>query len=183
MCEWLKFGATDQNHQLIDTITHVFNKVIHGSYPTNWAASAIVPVPKGKGVKTDMDNYRGIAVGSVFGKIFSLCLLHRLDEWAEYYDLRAQGQFGFRKERGTSEATFTLNTIIDGYKSNHKSIYVAFVDFRKAYDCINREALWNCLSKLGVSDSFLKILRSMYTSVSMRVRMNGKLGEEFISMI
>lgn len=182
-CEWVRYGAYDERSPLVVSLTSVFNKVLTGAYPIQWAASALVPVPKGKGVSTDRDNYRGIAVGSAFGKIFSLCLLDRLDDWAEQFELRAEGQYGFRKERGTIEASFVLNTLIDEYRNIKRPLYVAFVDFRKAYDGISRDALWECLSRLGVCDSYLRVLKAMYDIVALRVRSNGNMGPEFSSRV
>ena len=93
-----------------------------------------MPVPKAKGCQQDKDNYRGIAVSNAIGKIFSLSIMHRLDDWAEYCGMRAAGQFGFRKERSTSDASFLLNHLIDQHRARGQPLYVAFIDFKKAYD-------------------------------------------------
>ena len=62
-------------------------------------------------------------------------------------------------------------------------MYVAFVDFRKAYDCINRDILWSCLKHMGVTESALSLIRSMYDCVAFRIRIQGALGPIFYSSI
>ncbi len=148
-------------------MTNLFNLVWKTSHRSQWAAAALVPVPKSKGSVYDKDNYRGIAVSNSMGKIFSLSMLHRLDEWAEEFKLRAAGQYGFRSGRGTADASFILNHILDRYRDTRKALYVAFVDFKKAYDWVNRDLLWDCLARLGVRDLYLSISVSLDLCITM----------------
>ena len=171
----------DFDEGFTSALTSIFNRVIVEGYPAHWASSALAPVPKPKGNPNNKDDYRGIAVGNSISKIFSLCLLNRLDTWAEENGIRAAGQSGFRMKRGTADATFTLNHLGDKYHSHRKPLYVAFVDFKKAYDWVDRSLLWECLNKLGVHGDCLKALKSMYADVSLQVRINGQLGSPFSS--
>jgi hypothetical protein len=173
--------SCESDEGFTSALTTIFNRVLEEGYPKHWASSALAPVPKPKGNPNNKDDYRGIAVGNSISKIFSLCLLNRLDQWAEGNKLRAAGQSGFRLKRGTTDATFVLNYLIDKYDSNMKPLFVAFVDFKKAYDWIDRGLLWDCLSKLGVHGTCLEALKSMYNDVSLRVRINGQLGSQFNS--
>ena len=77
-------------------------------------------------------------------------LLYRLDDWAEKYGVRAKGQFGVRKGRGTKDATLVLQHVEETYGQNRSPVYTAFVDFKKAYDSVDRGVLWHCLEQLGV---------------------------------
>ena len=94
-----------------------------------------------------MQERRGAVVGPVLAKLYSLVLLGRLDEWAERYGVRAKGQFGFRHGRGTDDGAFVLNHVIEAYTSRGKPVYAVLVDFRKAYDSVDRPTL--CLEQLG----------------------------------
>jgi hypothetical protein len=60
-------------------------------------------------------------------------MLHRLDAWADEFNLRAAGQYGFRNGRGTADESFILNHLVDKYREKEKTLFVAFVDFKKAY--------------------------------------------------
>ena len=83
----------------------------------------------------------------------------------------AEEQSSFRTGHSTIDNMFVLYAIIQRYllKKSGK-VYVCFVDFRKAFDTINRSVLWNVLRKSGVGGKMLRILQSMYISVRSCVR-------------
>jgi hypothetical protein len=176
-------NKTAKKYILADHITHLFNAVMKLGYPSSWAKGAIAPVPKSKGSLDNQDDYRGITVGIALSKLYSMVLLHRMDRWAEANNMRARGQAGFRHGRGTPDNAVVLNHIIDKYRKQGKAVYAGFIDFRKAYDCIKRPLLWECLQSLGVHGCFLDSLRSMYENVQMCVRVDGNVGECFGSEI
>jgi sorting nexin-29 len=126
-----------------------------------------------------MDDYRGIAVGQSIAKLFSITLLRRIDAWAELNCRRACGQAGFRKGRGTSDNAFILTHIIDKYAHCEKPLYIAFIDFRKAYDSVDRSVLWAALAEHGLHGPVLETLKAMYSDVRMAVRLAGEVGELF----
>lgn len=177
---WVEGGGGPAGNVLVQPVVHLFNRVIQEGYPEGWRVGAICPVPKKAGA-TEMDQHRGIVVGPVLAKLYSLVLLGRLDEWAERYGVRAKAQFGFRRGRGTDDGAFVLNHVIEAYRSRGKPVYAVLVDFRKAYDSVDRPTLWRCLEQLGVQGSMLRTLRDMYCRVQLRVRAAGSLGEVFES--
>jgi exonuclease III len=181
--ESINDGKTSKSNILIKQITHVFNMVLEKGYPKRWAIGNIVPVPKSKGNPDVQDDYRGITVGSSIAKLYSIAMLQRMDKWAEVNNLRAKGQAGFRSGRGTPDNAFILNHIIEKYRSQKKLVYAAFIDFRKAYDCISRPLLWQCMRSFGLHGSFLNSLISMYENVQICVRVDGELGDCFNSEI
>ena len=132
-----------------------------------------------KGSVSNLDDHRGIAVGSALAKLYSIILLKRLDKWAEGNGMRAKGQAGFRNGRGTLDNAFVLNHLIEKYRAKKKPLYAAFIDFRKAYDSIDRSRLWDCLRGMGINGRILDSLMEMYREVTMAVRVRGELGPEF----
>ena len=108
---WVEGGGGPAGNVLVQPVVHLFNRVIQEGYPEGWRLGAICPVPKKAGA-TEMDEHRGIVVGPVLAKLYSLVLLGRLDEWAERYGVRAKAQFGFRRGRGTDDGAFVLNHVI-----------------------------------------------------------------------
>jgi hypothetical protein len=186
--EFLKYATRDvhcddgkciRQFVLAPMLTRLFNLVLQGSYPEDWATCALAPVPKPKGDPTVRDNHRGIAIGPALGKLYSLVLLNRLDAWAERSGLRAAGQAGFRKGRATIDNVFILQHIIERYAAQNKAVYCAFIDFRKAYDCVDRGLLWRALQAAGLQGPMFNTLMGMYDKVCMQVRLGGKLGERF----
>jgi hypothetical protein len=170
-----------RDYAMLPYLTTLFNMVLRGAYPDKWGTAALVPVPKPKGDASTFDGYRGIAVGPTISKIYSMLLLNRLDGWAEKNNLRANGQAGFRQGRGTTDNVFVLRHILDKHKWQKRAVHAAFIDFRKAYDCVDRELLWRCLEGLGLHGDMLSTLRNMYSHTCLQVRLHGCLGEPFPS--
>jgi hypothetical protein len=94
----------------IDVITQPLCNLFYfvydnGVYPVAWSNCIVVPVPK-KSDTTEAGNYRGIAITSNLGKIFSIVLNSRLLKWAENTNILCDNQFGFRKNRSTVDCIF-----------------------------------------------------------------------------
>jgi hypothetical protein len=83
-----------------------------GVYPESWTKGILVPVPK-KGDLSNVDNYRGIMLTSIFSKIFSYLLDNRARKFAEENNILTDCQFGFRQKRSTIDCIFVLQTLID----------------------------------------------------------------------
>lgn len=78
----------------------------------------------------------------------------------------AEEQIGFCKGCIPSDHVLTLKTLIDKAFKSSKRLYACFVDLRKAYDTVNRIALFLKLSSLNISGNFFNILKDMYREVS-----------------
>ena len=164
---------------IVPGLTALFNTFLTDKFPGELSVNALVPVPKGKGDPSVHDNYRGIAVGSAISKLFSMVLTARADAWAEAQGHRAMGQFGFRHGKSTIGAAFALRHVIDFHKLQCKPLYCAFIDFRKAYDSVDRETLWKCLTSMGIKGNFLRCIQEMYAEVGMQVRIGGNMSRSF----
>ena len=167
------------DNALLPEITRVMNLVFTGPYPQEWAVSALTAIPKPKGDLSNMDDYRGIAVGNALAKLYSTLLMQRMDAWAESHKHRAKGQAGFRRDRSAADNIFVLQHSIERARAHNQVVYCAFIDFQKAYDSVNRDLLWPALHSLGVHGAFLRGLQHMYANVEMRVKLEGRLGKAF----
>src|SRR5215469_7245507 len=112
-----------------------------------WKESIIVPIYK-KGDKTDCNNYRGISVLPTTYKTLSNILLSRLIPYAE--EVTGYHQCGFRRNRSTTDHTFCIRQILEKKWEYNESVHHLFIDFKKAYDSVRREVLYNILIKFGV---------------------------------
>ena len=179
--EWADLGGGQKikSWALAARFARLFTRVFTEGYPKAWGTCALTPVPKPKGNPTCRDDYRGIAVSGALSKLYSLVLLNRLDPWAEAAGVRAVGQSGFRQGRGAMDNAIVLQHLCEKYKGAGLPLYAAFIDFRKAYDCVDRNLLWHALRQLGVQGRMLAALQSMYGGVEMRVRAGGGLGQPF----
>ena len=124
-------------------------------------------------------SYRGITLTSAVYKLFYTILNNRLSKWENEHSVLADNQNGFRKHRSTTDHVISLTSIIETRKLYKKNTFVAFIDFTKAYDSINRGILFTKLSDLGISGLMYKALLAIYANVRCAVRINGSLTEWF----
>jgi len=155
-----------------ECILILFNSIMDtGEYPETWNTALLQPIFKNKGDRNSPDNYRGISLLPAISKLFCKILNSRLSEWAEKHNKISKLQAGFRRGFATTDNIFVLDTLVRKALSRKRGhLYCSFVDFEKAFDSINREALWQKLSKLGVSRKILNVLQSMYREVNFCVR-------------
>ena len=161
-------------------LTLLFNKMYIDKYfPEVWGTSLLIPIHK-KGSVESPDNYRGIALLPIFSKIFVNVLYNRLSEWVERNDIICMEQGGFRKAFSTCDSIFILNACIEKYVRKTKGrFYCAFVDFTKAFDSINRNALWTKLQNIGVPTNMIIMLMSIYNKLEARVLTKNGCTESF----
>ena len=82
----------------------------------------------------------------------------------------ADVQAGFRKGRGTRDQIANIHWIIKKAREFQKNIYVSFIDYTKAFDCVDHNKLWKILREMGISDNLICLLRSPYAGQEATVR-------------
>ena len=151
---------------------------LDGAFPISWNTQIIHPIFK-DGDEMDCNNYRGISVAPVLAKLYAMVLEARISRWAESNDVRAACQAGFRSKYRTTDHLFTLQTIIDKATAHKITLYCCFVDFKKAFDSVPRELLWQRISEAGIHGTMLSALKSMYVGVNARVSTPEGLTDSF----
>ncbi len=147
-----------------------------GEVPKDWGESVMVPLLK-KGDPTNCDNYRGIALLSICGKVLTRIIADRIQKG--YNDQMMEAQCGFRGGRSTTDQMFTLRQVVERRREYGLRSYVAFVDLKKAYDSVPRKLLFKVLRAEGIPEVMVRILESLYSRTTGRVRVKGMLGTEF----
>jgi hypothetical protein len=142
-----------------------------GIYPEQWTESVILPLFK-KGDVNNPGNYRGISLCDVSSKVYGIIINKRLQEWVTENNSTGEYQAGFKKGYSTIDHLFTLLACVEKQFSHNRKLYVAFIDFEKCFDSINRNLLWPILLKNDIRGKLFKCIRSMYTCVKARVRCN-----------
>jgi hypothetical protein len=79
----------------------------------------------------------------------------RLNNWAEERGLRARGQADFRKDFRTTDNLYILRALIEQSIHKRKKVYCCFVDFRKAFDTMPHDRLWQVLAEMGIMGHFM----------------------------
>ena len=160
----------------------LFNDIFNsGIYPEDWGESILCPIYK-NGNKTSPENYRGISLISSLCKIFNGILTKRLQSLCDDNQVIDESQAGFRKNYSTIDNIFSLQSVVQKYLSREGGrFYCIFIDFRRAFDSINHEKLWDSLKRKGINSEgkFIKIFQSMYRKLKSCVKVNEGLTEYF----
>ena len=141
-----------------------------GIIPSLWSKCIISPIPKSSTTDPrDPLSYRGIALASSMYKLYCFILNNRISSWCEANGKIVDEQNGFRKNRSTIDHVSTLTSIVDTRKKLKQSTFCAFIDFRKAYDCINRNLLWSKLENIGIGGKLFSAVKSRQSGSTLRV--------------
>ena len=145
---------------MIPLYIKLFNKVLDtGEIPDDWLTGMIIPIYKNKGSKEDANNYRGITLLSCVGKLFTAILNQRLTEFCDNNLILKEIQAGFRKGYSTSDNIYVFKNILDLFRFKKKKLFCCFVDYKKAFDSIWREALWYKLTRLSIQGKILNVIK------------------------
>ena len=94
----------------------------------------------------------------------------------------------FRKGRGTRDQIANIHWIIKKAIEFQKNIYFCFIDYAKAFDCVDHNKLWKILKEMGIPNHLTCLLRNLYagqeeTELDMEPKAGSKLGKEYIKAI
>ena len=115
-----------------------------------------------------MLNYRTIALISHASKVMLKMLQARLQQYVnrELPDV----QTGFRRGRGTRDQIANIRWIMEKAREFQKNIYFCFVDYAKAFDCVDHNKLWKIQKEMGIPDHLTCLLRKLYAGQEATVR-------------
>ena len=132
-------------------------------WPQDWKRSVFIPIPK-KGNLKECSNYRTIALISHASKVMLKTLQARLQQYVnrELPDVQA----GFRKGRGTRNQIAIICWIIKKAREFQKNIYFCFIDYAKAFDCVDHNKLEHSERDGNTKPSYLTSEKSVYRSRS-----------------
>ena len=183
-----KAGGVDEipleslaNKTAVSTLKKLFNCCYDtGIIPSDWEKSIINPIPKDLSKdQRDPMNYRGISLTCSTYKLYCSVLLSRLQTWIDEQDILSDEQNGFRKGRSCMDHIISLISVAQTRITSGADVFAGFVDFSKAFDCVNRQKLWKKLINQGLSTKFVNALCALYKNVQSSVRVNGQLSEWF----
>ena len=113
-------------------------------------------------------SYRTIALISHASKVMHKILQARLQQYGnhEIPDVQA----GFRKGRGARDQIANIRWIMEKAREFQKNIYFCFIDYAKAFDCVDHNKLWKILKEMGIPDHLTYLLRNLYAGQEATVR-------------
>jgi sorting nexin-29 len=121
-----------------------------------WKESIVVPIHK-KGDKTHCSNYRGISLLSISYKILSNILLARLTPYAD--EIIGDNQCGFRRNRSTTDQIYYIRQILEKKWEYNGTVHQLFINFKKAYDSVRREVLYNILFEFRILKKLVRLIQ------------------------
>ena len=128
-------------------------------WPKDWKMSVFIPIPKKSNAK-EYSNYHTITLISQASKVMLKILQARLQQYVDHElpDVQA----GFRKGRGTRDQIANIRWIMEKAREFQKNIYFCFIDYTKAFDCVEHNKLWKILKEMGIPDHLTGLLRNLY---------------------
>jgi len=157
------------------------NKVWRGGgWPEKWKEGIISPIVK-KGEGEKVEDYRGVTLMTSAYKIYAAVLAGRIREEVEEKDILTANQTGFRKGMGTVDSIFTLNYLINRQLIKKGGKLVAlFVDFKAAFDSVDRGVLVETMRERGVREGLVRRVEELLRETKCRVKgRRGGGGEQF----
>ena len=131
-----------------------------GQVPQDMRNAKIITLYKNKGDRSDCNNYRGISLLSIVGKVFARVVLMRLQVLAER--VYPESQCGFRAGRLTLDMIFSVRQLQEKCREQQMPLYIAFIDLTKAFDLVSRKGLFQLLKKIGCPPQLLSITASFH---------------------
>ena len=155
----------------------LYNRVFSDRYPIQWQNQLLFPHPK-KGHKPADPQLRGIAIGALLSRLYDKILNKRFKNW--YVPNKEQA--GFREFMGCLLQIFVIYLLMELARSRGCEIYVAFMDYEKAFDYLNRKRLMEKLCLQGAGSRFVQAIHSMYQRTAYIPKVsNTRLGEQILT--
>ena len=142
----------------------------------DWSKGVSIVLGK-KGDTSHSSNNRGITWRSTTSRFQQIILLKRLGDGLE--KLLRENQCGFRQNRSCIDQIYSLRCIIHQCIEFNIPLYINFVDFKAAFDSIDRQFIWRSLQHYGLPEKYIRIMKAFFSHTVSAVRVNGELTDWF----
>jgi len=150
---------------------------IYGDIPEEWRTAIVIPIHR-KGGRNNPDNYRYIGLLNTGYKMYSKIIAKRLTVIAEVLLLEEQN--GLRKGRSCMNCISSASQLIEKHREFNIPTYIAFIDFKKAFDSVDRDKLWTIMLSKGIPAHLITIIQSVYMENIIRVNAGNGISEDSI---
>ena len=173
--EMLKAGGEAMIHGLHAVLCAVWRS---GTIPPDWKRGLVVPIWKGKGCRQDCNNYRGITLLSVPGKVLAHLLLMRVR--SQMLKCQRPEQSGFTPGKSTTDRILALRVLVERRLEFQQGLLAAYVDLKKAFDSVHRETLWDLLRLRGIPARIIDLMAGLYSGTDSAVKCGGASPAHFL---
>jgi sorting nexin-29 len=175
--ELIKYGGRklwNRIHQLIKIIWET------EQMPKEWGIAIRCLIYK-QGDKLECHNYCGITLLNVTYKIFTNLLTRYTETYVD--EILGEYQCGFQKGRSTTDQIFCLRMILEKACEYKVDIHQLYIDYKQAYDTINRAELVEIMKEFEISMKLVRLVRMTLTNTNSKVKIQGKLSLSFETTI
>ena len=156
-------------------ITDIANYVYDSeNIPDEMIESIFIALPKKPGT-IDCIGHRTISLMSHESKIILRVMLNR--NKSAIREKLSDEQYGYKPGKGTRNVIFRLRATIDKCIEKQKELYICFIDYVKAFDCVKHDKLLDFIESLDIDGKDLTLIRSLYYDQKAAIRIMGDLGE------
>ncbi|KAK0424256.1 hypothetical protein QR680_008579 [Steinernema hermaphroditum] len=164
--EMLKTGS----HVLLPWLTKLFNMCLRTcSIPQKMADSSTILLHK-KGDPLELKNYRPISLLSAIYKLLTKVLTKRIERILDA--AQPVEQAGFRKNFSTIDHLQAINQLVERSREYRLPLFIVFVDYEKAFDTVELNAVWSAVQQQGVPGQITKLLQKIYQEATSPVNIN-----------
>ena len=132
-------------------------------------------LPKTK--KPEIKEHRPIAVTNWSSKIFCTFIREKMEIHLETWGVRYEEQYGFTEGGRIEQCLFTVNYVtnrtFESQKKKHKYLYLAMIDFSKAYDSIDRKRMIETMKEYNINIRIIEMIVQMYSQDSTTIKLGG----------
>jgi hypothetical protein len=154
--ELIKWLGMDNRRMLLATINHWWETE---TSPDDLYHARVATIYK-KGETCKAENYRPISLLGGFYKIYMMLIRKRIQ--TEVEDIVSQAQYGFRPAKSTAQAIYIIRRIQDYAEKTGGALYMTLLDWEKAFDKVDHDALGQALQRMGIDDKIINALRDGY---------------------
>ncbi|CAD6191521.1 unnamed protein product [Caenorhabditis auriculariae] len=162
--ELLKSGGDALNNLLAK---HFSTYLKEASIPVQWKISKTILIPK-KGDVSDLNNFRPISLLSVVYKLFTKVILNRLEKKLD--DFQPASQARFRRNFCCMDHIHTLTQVVERHREYKLPLAIAFVDYKKAFDSVEVNAIRNSLVSAGIATKYVDLISDCNEGTSTTIR-------------
>ena len=155
--EMLQWGGKKLMSQLPDLFTDILDP--GRCPPAYWRKTRLTVLFK-KGEKEEPENCRPISILPILYKIFAKLLDQRIAQMLD--QVQSVDQAGFRRGFGCEDHLSSIALLAEKMHEVQLPLWVAAIDFKKAFDCVEHECIWTALAEMGVPEVYVRILASLY---------------------
>lgn len=171
--ELIKNGGEALSKSLHKLIRKIWDQT---RIPEEWYVGLITPIHK-KGDKLDCDNYRGITLLNIAYKVLAHILYERLLPYAE--KVIGTYQCGFRSNKSTTDQVHTIRMILEKTLEYNIETHHLFVDFKSAYDTVDREKLYDAMRSFSFPPHLIELTKETLKHVECRIKVQNKISSPF----